>query len=88
VQPLITTKLVLLDTDAGPLHAISQITSARRVVVLADHTKIDEDYFARFGELSDIDLLVTDSAQRRSHSATPSGGLGRSASRPAPALRK
>jgi DeoR family fructose operon transcriptional repressor len=39
----------------------AMITSARRVVVLADHTKIDEDYFARFGDLSDIDLLVTDS---------------------------
>lgn len=39
----------------------AMIASARRVVVLADHTKIDDDYFARFGELSDIDLLVTDS---------------------------
>jgi DeoR family transcriptional regulator, fructose operon transcriptional repressor len=38
----------------------AMIASARRVVVLADHTKIDEDYFARFGDLSDIDLLVTD----------------------------
>jgi DeoR family fructose operon transcriptional repressor len=39
----------------------AMIASARRVVLLADHTKIDEDYFARFGELSDIDVLVTDS---------------------------
>ena len=31
------------------------------MIVLADHTKIDNDYFARFGDLSDIDLLVTDS---------------------------
>jgi DeoR family transcriptional regulator, fructose operon transcriptional repressor len=38
----------------------AMIAGARRVVVLADHTKIDDDYFARFGELSDIDLLITD----------------------------
>jgi DeoR family transcriptional regulator, fructose operon transcriptional repressor len=29
--------------------------------VLADHTKIGNDYLARFGALSDIDLLITDS---------------------------
>jgi len=39
----------------------AMISSARRVVVLADHTKIDDDYFARFGDLADIDLLITDS---------------------------
>jgi DeoR family fructose operon transcriptional repressor len=39
----------------------AMIAAARRIVVLADHTKIDEDYFARFGDLSDIDLLITDS---------------------------
>lgn len=38
----------------------AMIASARRVVLLADHTKIDEDFFARFGDVSDIDLLVTD----------------------------
>ncbi len=37
------------------------IASARRVVVLADHTKIGEEYFAQFGALSDIDLVITDS---------------------------
>ena len=37
------------------------IASASKVVVLADHTKVGNDYFARFGEVSDIDLLVTDS---------------------------
>ena len=36
------------------------ISSARRVVVLADHTKIDDNYFARFGDLPDIDMLITD----------------------------
>jgi DeoR family transcriptional regulator, fructose operon transcriptional repressor len=39
----------------------SMIASARRVVLLADHTKLDNDCFAKFGELSDVDLLVTDS---------------------------
>jgi DeoR family fructose operon transcriptional repressor len=39
----------------------AMIASARRVVLLADHTKLDNDCFAKFGELSDVDLLVTDS---------------------------
>jgi DeoR family transcriptional regulator, fructose operon transcriptional repressor len=33
---------------------------ARRVVVLADHTKVGNDCFARFGNLSDVDTLVCD----------------------------
>jgi DeoR family transcriptional regulator, fructose operon transcriptional repressor len=37
------------------------ITAARRVVLLADHTKFGNDYFACFGTLGDIDVLVTDS---------------------------
>jgi DeoR family fructose operon transcriptional repressor len=45
--------------EAGIKRAM--IASARRVVLLADHTKLDNDCFARFGELSDVDLLVTDS---------------------------
>jgi DeoR family fructose operon transcriptional repressor len=39
----------------------AMIASARRTVLLADHTKIGNDYLARFGALSDLDLLVTDS---------------------------
>ena len=38
----------------------AMINSARRAVVLADHTKIGNDYLARFGTLADLDLLVTD----------------------------
>lgn len=38
----------------------AMIAAARRTVVLADHTKIGNDYLARFGELDDIDLLITD----------------------------
>lgn len=39
----------------------AMIASARRSVLLADHTKIGNDYLARFAELSDVDTLVTDS---------------------------
>jgi DeoR family fructose operon transcriptional repressor len=36
------------------------ISAARRTIVLADHTKVGNDHFARFGELSDVDTLITD----------------------------
>jgi DeoR family fructose operon transcriptional repressor len=39
----------------------AMINAARRTVVLADHTKIGNDYLARFGTLADLDLLITDS---------------------------
>jgi DeoR family fructose operon transcriptional repressor len=38
----------------------AMIGAARRAVLLADHTKIGIDYLARFGSLSDLDLLITD----------------------------
>ncbi|HZE37968.1 MAG TPA: DeoR/GlpR family DNA-binding transcription regulator [Stackebrandtia sp.] len=38
----------------------AMIRSARRVVLLADHTKVGHDHMARFGELSDVDLMITD----------------------------
>src|SRR5689334_22382738 len=38
----------------------AMISAARRSVLLADHTKIGNDYLARFGELTDVDTLVTD----------------------------
>jgi DeoR family fructose operon transcriptional repressor len=38
----------------------AMIASARRAVLLADHTKIGNDYLARFGALTDLDLLITD----------------------------
>ena len=40
----------------------AMISAARRSVLLADHTKIGNDYFARFGTLDDLDLIITDSA--------------------------
>jgi DeoR family transcriptional regulator, fructose operon transcriptional repressor len=38
----------------------AMIASARRVVLLADHTKVGNDQFARFADLDAVDLLVTD----------------------------
>ena len=38
----------------------AMIAAARRAVVLADHTKAGNDYFARFAAIADIDTLVTD----------------------------
>ncbi|WP_019819162.1 DeoR/GlpR family DNA-binding transcription regulator [Saccharomonospora saliphila] len=38
----------------------AMIAAARRVVVLADHTKIGTDCLVRFGTLSEVDVLVTD----------------------------
>jgi DeoR family fructose operon transcriptional repressor len=38
----------------------AMIAAARRVVVLADHTKVGVDHFARFGSIDDVDVLVTD----------------------------
>lgn len=51
-------------TTPDPAEAMvkrAMIASARRVVLLADHTKVGNDYLARFGSLDDVDLLVTDS---------------------------
>jgi len=39
----------------------AMIGATRRAILLADHTKIGNDYLARFGSLSDLDLLITDS---------------------------
>lgn len=38
----------------------AMVAAARRVVLLADSTKSGQQHFARFGELSDVDLLITD----------------------------
>lgn len=37
------------------------LAAARRVVLLADSSKHGQEHFARFGDLSDVDLLITDS---------------------------
>lgn len=46
-------------TEAAAKRAM--MASARRTVVLADHTKVGNDQFARFGSLEDVDVLITDS---------------------------
>jgi DeoR family fructose operon transcriptional repressor len=38
----------------------AMLRSARRVVVLGDHTKVGNDCFARFADLDEVDTLVTD----------------------------
>jgi len=38
----------------------AMMTAARRAIVLADHTKIGNDYLARFGSVGDLDVLITD----------------------------
>jgi DeoR family fructose operon transcriptional repressor len=38
----------------------AMIRAARRSVLLADHTKIGNDYLAKFGSLSELDLIITD----------------------------
>ena len=39
----------------------AMIACARRTVLLADHTKVGNDYLARFGTIDDVDLFITDS---------------------------
>jgi len=36
------------------------VASAQRTVLLADHTKVGNDCFARFADLADIDTFITD----------------------------
>jgi DeoR family fructose operon transcriptional repressor len=38
----------------------AMVRAARRRILVADHTKIGVDHFARFAALADVDLLVTD----------------------------
>ena len=38
----------------------AMIASARRCVLLADHTKVGVDHLARFGELEQVDTFITD----------------------------
>ncbi|MGH8879798.1 MAG: DeoR/GlpR family DNA-binding transcription regulator, partial [Stackebrandtia sp.] len=39
----------------------AMIAAARRVVLLADHTKVGHDHMTRFGTVGDVDLFITDS---------------------------
>jgi DeoR family fructose operon transcriptional repressor len=51
-------------TTPDPAEAMvkrAAIASARRCVLLADHTKVGNDHFTRFADLNDIDTFITDS---------------------------
>jgi DeoR family fructose operon transcriptional repressor len=37
------------------------LASAKRKVILADHSKFGDDHFAQFGNISDLDVIITDS---------------------------
>ncbi|MCX4666594.1 DeoR/GlpR family DNA-binding transcription regulator [Streptomyces sp. NBC_01381] len=50
------------------------IGAARRVVLLADSTKHGQEHFARFGDLGDVDLLITDSGLSPEDAAAIEGG--------------
>ena len=55
-------------TTPNPAEAAvkrAMIGAARRTVLLADHTKIGNDYFAAFGALADVDVLITDTGADR-----------------------
>lgn len=50
-------------TTPDPAEAAAKramMAAARRVVVLADHTKFGADALMRFGDLRDVDVLITD----------------------------
>lgn len=38
----------------------AMIATGTQVVLLADHTKVSDEHFARFGDISDVDVFVTD----------------------------
>ncbi|CAG4908466.1 DeoR/GlpR family DNA-binding transcription regulator [Acidithrix sp. C25] len=50
-------------TTADPTEAAvkrAMVAAAKRVIVLADHTKYGDEKFARFASISEVDLLITD----------------------------
>jgi DeoR family transcriptional regulator, fructose operon transcriptional repressor len=42
------------------------ISRARRAIVLADHSKFERDQLVRFGELDDVELVISDTGLNRS----------------------
>ena len=50
-------------TTPDPSEAATKramVRAARRTIVLADSKKLDQDCFARFADLGDVDTLITD----------------------------
>lgn len=52
----------------------AMIASAHRVVLLADHTKVGVDHLARFGDLEQVDTLITDTGLDERTAAELEGG--------------
>ncbi len=52
----------------------AMIAAARRAVVLADHTKVGNDYLARFATLAEIDMFITDTGLDARVAAEIEGG--------------
>lgn len=51
-------------TTPDPAEAAAKramVRSGRRVVLLADHTKVGQEHFVRFARIGEIDVFVTDS---------------------------
>jgi DeoR family fructose operon transcriptional repressor len=46
-------------TEAAVKRAM--VSASRRTVVLADHTKVGNDHLAKFANLDDVDVVITDS---------------------------
>lgn len=40
----------------------AMLAAGHRTVLLADHTKVGQNHFARFGSLEDVDVLISDSS--------------------------
>ncbi|MET0233153.1 MAG: DeoR/GlpR family DNA-binding transcription regulator [Kibdelosporangium sp.] len=59
-------------TTPDPAEALvkrAAVSAGRRRVLLADHTKVGNDHFARFGDLADIDTFITDDAVDKAEAA-------------------
>jgi DeoR family fructose operon transcriptional repressor len=39
---------------------VAMLNAAKKKIVVADHTKFTQDHFSKFGEVKDIDLIITD----------------------------
>lgn len=39
---------------------IAMLAAAKKKIVVADHTKFTQDHFSKFGDIKDLDLIITD----------------------------
>jgi len=39
---------------------VAMLAAAKKKIVVADHTKFKQDFFSKFGDVKDIDLIITD----------------------------